>query len=80
MASKLRQPTNLRQQRRKTERALAIAVVIMLVIVGSVVIGLVYGWASVLTGLICLLPGAGVFVLLWGLLNVLEFLARDKDL
>ena len=65
-------PTDMREYRKKLERRLVVAVVVALLIVGSVVIGLVYGWPSVLTGLICLVPGAAILGLLWLLLNWLE--------
>ena len=61
------------------ERALVIAVIVMLVVVGSVFIGLVYGWASVFTGLLCLLPGAGVFLMLWLFMSGLEYLMKDRE-
>jgi len=70
-------PTDMRAYRRQTERRLAIAVVLTLVLIGSVVIGLVYGWPAVFTGLLCLLPGAGVFLLLWVVLSVVERVSRD---
>ena len=70
-------PTDMRAYRRQTERRLAIAIVLMLVLIGSVVIGLVYGWPAVFTGLLCLLPGAGVFLLLWIVLSIVERLSRD---
>jgi uncharacterized membrane protein len=41
-------------------------------VVGGIVIGLVYGWRSVITGLICLLPGAAGLALLWLLLQLVE--------
>lgn len=70
-------PTDMRAYRRQTERRLAVAVILALVLIGSVVIGLVYGWPAVFTGLLCLLPGAGVFLLLWIVLSVIERLTRD---
>jgi protein-S-isoprenylcysteine O-methyltransferase Ste14 len=74
-----KEPTNMRQHRRNMERTLVIAVVLVLVVVGAVIIGAVYGWSSIFTALLCLLPGAGIFVLLWLVLNGLEFLVKDKD-
>jgi protein-S-isoprenylcysteine O-methyltransferase Ste14 len=65
-------PTDMREYRKKLERRLVVAVVVALLVVGSVVIGLVYGWQSILTGLICLVPGAAILGLLWLLLNWLE--------
>ncbi len=70
-------PTDMRAYRRQTERRLVIAVILALALIGSVVIGLVYGWPAVFTGLLCLLPGAGVFLLLWIVLSVVERLSRD---
>ena len=70
-------PTDMRAYRKRTERQLVIAIVFVFVIVGSVVIGLIYGWPSVLTGLLCLLPGAGVFFLLWAFLTGIERLTKD---
>jgi hypothetical protein len=65
-------PTDMRDYRKKLEQRLIIAVAIALVVVGSIVIGLVYGWRSVLTGLICLVPGVAILGLLWLLLGWLE--------
>jgi protein-S-isoprenylcysteine O-methyltransferase Ste14 len=65
-------PTDMREYRKKLERRLVVAVMVALLVVGSVVIGLVYGWQSILTGLICLVPGAAILGLLWLLLNWLE--------
>lgn len=70
-------PTDMRAYRRQSERRLVVAVVLVFVLVGSVVIGLVYGWPAVFTGLLCLLPGAGIFVLLWLVLVVIERLSQD---
>ncbi len=77
MSKRLKKPTDMRAYRRQTERRLVVAIVLMLVLVGSVIIGLVYGWTSVFTGLLCLLPGAGTFILLWALLTGIERITRD---
>ncbi len=77
MPEGLKPPLDMRAYRRQTERHLVIAVVLWLVIVGSVVIGLIYGWPAVFTGLMCLLPGAGVFLLVWVFLAGLEHIGRD---
>jgi hypothetical protein len=65
-------PTDLRGDRRRGERLLVIAVIVALLVIGSVVIGVVYGWQAVFTGLICLLPGAAALLLLWLLLQLIE--------
>lgn len=77
MSEKPGQPTDMRAYRKKTERRFVIAIVITFVIIGSIVIGLAYGWPSVLTGLLCLLPGAGVFLLIWAFLAGIERLTKD---
>ena len=73
------QPTDLRRYRRQTDRRLLMAVLVMLVVVGSVLIGLIYGWRSVFTALLCLLPGALLIVLLWVFLHGIERLIADRD-
>jgi len=78
MGKRANKPTDMRAYRRQTERHLVIAIIVMFVLVGSLVIGLVYGWPAVFTGLLCLLPGAGVFLLLWIVLAVIERLSRDS--
>ena len=60
-----KKPTNMREYRKRSERVLIGLVVLFLVVVGTVAIGLIYGWSAALTGLLCLLPGAVVLVLLW---------------
>lgn len=77
MANGPNKPTDMRAYRRQTERRLVIAIVLMLVLIGSVVTGLVYGWPAVFTGLLCLLPGAGVFLVLWIVLTVFERMSQD---
>jgi len=58
--------------RRRTDRNLAQAVVIMLVGVGGGAIALVYGPGAAAVGVVCLLFGAGLFGLLWLILTLLE--------
>ncbi|MGC9396766.1 MAG: hypothetical protein ACP5J4_18120 [Anaerolineae bacterium] len=77
MVNRPNKPTDTRAYRRQTERRLVLAIILMLVLIGSVVIGLVYGWPAMFTGLLCLLPGAGVFLLLWIILTVFERLSQD---
>jgi hypothetical protein len=77
MSKKIGEPTDMHAYRRRSERQLVIAIVLIFVIVGSVVIGLVYGWSSIFTALLCLLPGAGVFVLQWAILTGIEYLTKE---
>ena len=79
MKKNLHKPTDMRAFRRRSERNLVIAVVVSFLIVGSIIIGLVYGWMSLITGFVILLPGVAIFVLLWLLLKGLERLVREKD-
>lgn len=79
MGSDPPRPTDLRRHRRQTDRRLLMAVLISLVVVGSVLIGLIYGWRSVFTALLCLLPGALIIVLLWLFLHGIERLTADRD-
>ncbi len=61
-----------RNPRERTERALALAVVFFLVGVGSLAIMLAYGPRALLLGGICLVAGATIFGLLWGILTAIE--------
>jgi fatty acid desaturase len=72
-------PTDLRELCRQTDRRLLVAVIVALVVVGGVAIGAIYGWQSIFTALICLIPGAGVIVLLflfWG--GIERWLRKDE--
>jgi predicted MFS family arabinose efflux permease len=51
----------------------------MLVVVGSALIGLIYGWRYIFTALLCLLPGALIIVLLWLFLYGIGRLTADRD-
>lgn len=64
--------TDLRRERRRTERSLAIAVVVFLVVVGSLGIALAYGSRALILGTLCLLLGALLFGLVWGILTLME--------
>ena len=57
--------------RRKSDRDLALAVVIFLVGVGGLLIALIYGGGPAALGLVCLLGGAGIFGLLWLFLTLM---------
>jgi hypothetical protein len=67
-----RPPTDYRRERRKSDRNLALAVVIFLVGVGGTLIVLVYGGGAAVLGVVCLAAGAGLFGLLWLILTLME--------
>lgn len=64
--------TDYRAMRRRSDRDLALAVVIFLVGVGGTLIALVYGGGAAALGLVCLLTGAGLFGLIWLILTLIE--------
>ncbi len=65
-------PTDTRSLRKRTDRNLALAVVIFLVGVGGALIGAIYGGSALILGLTCLLAGAGLFGLVWLILTLIE--------
>ncbi len=71
-------PTDYRRYRRQTDRRLLMLVLGVLLIVGGGLIYLIYGQWALATGLLCLLPGAGVILLLWGLLSLLERWVKEE--
>jgi hypothetical protein len=66
-------PTNVRQHRQQTERRLAIAVVLSLLLLGGGLIGLIYGTGAAVMGLSCLILGCAVFALLWFIVSLMEW-------
>ncbi len=73
----MKEPTDLRQQRKQSERRLVVAVVVVLLGAGLVLVGLIYDWGTALSALICLLPGAAILLLLWLLLLGIERLIGE---
>ena len=73
-----RSPTDYRRERRKTDRNLALAVVIFLVGVGGTLIALIYGGGAAVLGLTCLSAGAGMFGLVWLILTLIERWAKES--
>ena len=73
-----KKPTDLRKYRRQTERRLIIAVVVFLVLVGGGLIGLIYGPGAALTGISCLLLGAGIIGVLIVILTLMERWAESE--
>ena len=65
-------PTDYRRIRRSQDRRQLWMVVGGLLIIGGGLIYLIYGKWALATGLLCLIPGAGLILFLWGLLSVIE--------
>jgi fatty acid desaturase len=63
---------DLRAWRRREDRRLILIIILFLVAVGGVVIGLVYGWGTALTSVLCLAIGAAILGLLWLILVLVE--------
>jgi hypothetical protein len=67
-----RPPTDYRRYRRETERRLAVAVVLFLLLVGSGLIAIIYRPSAGVLAFMCLLGGVGIITLLWILLSLIE--------
>lgn len=63
---------NLRRYRQESDKKLLLLVIFMLVVFGSGLIGLIFGWQALLTSLPCLLGGALLILIPWGLLSLAE--------
>jgi hypothetical protein len=72
MSPKDRPPTDYRGLRQRNELWLLLAAIVLLVVVGGVLIGLVFGFNQLLTALPCLLAGAGLIAGLYFLFVGLE--------
>jgi len=72
-----RPPTDYRRYRRRTDRVFLWMVIGSLLIVGGGFIYLIYGGGAFLSALLCLLPGAGIILFLWGLLSLIEKWVAD---
>jgi hypothetical protein len=70
--SESRPPTDYRRYRRETERRLAVAVVLFLLLVGSGLIAIIYRPSAGILAFMCLLGGVGIITLLWILLTLIE--------
>ena len=64
--------TNIRQNRKDSDKKLLYLVIFTLVVVGSGLIGLIFGWQALLTSIPCLLGGALLILVPWGLLTLAE--------
>lgn len=67
-----RPATDYRARRRRDDRALFLAVIAVLLVVGGGLIYLIYGLGALITGLACLLAGVGLLVLLWLIMGAIE--------
>ena len=71
---------DLRMFRRREDRRLVLVIMAFLIVVGGLAIGVVYGWSTAGTGVICLVVGAAVFGSLWLILSLIErWLGQEKD-
>ena len=69
---KQRDDLSSREIRKNNDRFTLIMVLFTLVVVGSLLIGLIYGWLAILTALPFLLGGALLIFVPWGLLVLIE--------
>lgn len=65
-------PTDYRQNRRRQEKKLLYLVIVVLVGVGTALIGLIWGRQAALLGGSCLVGGAVLIVGLWLLLSLIQ--------
>ncbi|NOX61484.1 MAG: hypothetical protein GXP42_06000 [Chloroflexi bacterium] len=70
-------PTDYRARRHRDDRQLLGLVVGALLLVGGGLIYLIYGRWALMTGLLCLLPGVGIILFLWGFLSLVERWVKD---
>lgn len=64
--------------RSRSDRHFLWLVIGSLLIVGGGLIFLIYGRWALVTGLLCLIPAAGIILFLWGLLTLIErWVAED---
>lgn len=68
----VRPPTDYRAMRRRNDRALFLAVIAVLLVVGGGLIYIIYGPGALITGLACLLFGVGILLLLWLIMSAIE--------
>lgn len=65
-------PTDYRRTRRRADRQLLWLVIGVLLLGGGGLIYVIYGRWAVVTGFFCLIPGAGLILMLWALLSLIE--------
>ncbi|MBK8987237.1 MAG: hypothetical protein IPM39_14345 [Chloroflexi bacterium] len=64
--------TNMRRYRKESDKRLLALVIFMLVVVGGGLIGLIFGWEAMAAAVPCLLAGAFLILVPWGLLTLAE--------
>ena len=72
-----RPPTDYRKYRRQNELRMLYSVLATLVLLGGGLIALIFGPGAGISGLACLLFGAGVIAGLWLLLTLVERWTND---
>lgn len=75
---KPQEPFNSRRHQQQTQERLITGGFLILLVVGGGLILIVYGPAAAAAGLACIGIGLGLFVLLWGILKVLERWGREE--
>lgn len=70
-------PTNYRKSRRDQERTTLILAILVLVVVGTGLIGLIWGVDAALVGGGCLLGGSALIAGLWFLLGLIQKLVGE---
>ena len=70
-------PTDYRGARRQQEKSLLVLVIFVLVVIGTGLIGLIWGANAAVLGGICLVSGAILIGGLWFLLSILQKFVDD---
>jgi hypothetical protein len=70
-------PTDYRATRRQQEKSLLYLVIFVLVVIGTGLIGLIWGPNAAVLGAVCLVSGAILIGGLWFLLSVLQRIVGD---
>ena len=70
-------PTDYRRKRQQQEKSLLYLVIFVLVVIGTGLIGLIWGMRAAFLGAVCLVSGALLIGGLWLLLSVLQRFVSD---
>ncbi len=71
--------SDLRKYARQTNVRLMIGFLLILFLIGDGLIYLFYGKGGALMGLLCLVSGLAPLLLIWLILNVLEWFVKRQD-